>query len=106
MSIISPDGPSTWRVKTRGFKLSDDVLRELLSQGQVTLLRFSTIQNEMRGGCIDVSEPDWKNVERGLRKLYSRNREFMKDYGVNICYIVYGFLVWQESPVSDKGVLD
>lgn len=101
---VSPDGSSGWKVKSKGFRLSDNPLYELLGRGQVTLLRFSMVQNEYRGGCIEPGESSWGDVERGLGKLYSRNREFVKDYGVSICYVVYGFLVWQESPISGKGV--
>ena len=95
---------SSWKIKTKGFKLSQDALYKLMNQERVTLLRFSTARNEMRGGCIRLDESDWKDAERALRKLYSRNREFVKDYGVNICYVIYGFLVWKESPASGKEV--
>lgn len=101
---VSPDGSSGWKIKSKGFRLSDNALYELLERGQVTLLRFSIIQNEFREGCIEPGESDWRDVERGLGKLYSRSREFVRDYGVSICHVVYGFLVWQESPVSGKGV--
>ena len=101
---VSPDGSSGWKVKSKGFRLSGNALYELLGRGQVTLLRFSTIQNEFREGCIEPGESSWEDVEGGLGKLYSRNREFVKDYGVSICHVVYGFLVWRESPVSGKGV--
>lgn len=100
---ISPD-EAGWKVKTRGFKLSDDTLHELLRCGQVALLRFSTIKSEVKESRIEPGEFDWKDVVKGLRKLYSRNREFVKDYGVTICYIVYGFLVWKENPALGKGI--
>ena len=101
---ISQDEPSNWWIKTRGFKLSNDALHGILENEQVSLLKFSTIQNEVKESCIDFGGSDWREVERGLRKLYSRNREFIKDYGVGICYLVYGFLVWRESPISGKGI--
>ncbi|RLG90662.1 MAG: hypothetical protein DRO36_05705, partial [Candidatus Hecatellales archaeon] len=99
----SPDGQSDWKIKTLGFKLSEEALYDLLDQRLVDLLRVSTTRNEVRVSRIDFGESDWRDVEKRLRKLYSRNREFVKDYGVSICYIVYSFLIWQESPISGEG---
>jgi len=100
----SQNESSDWEIKTKAFKLSNNALHGILENEQVTLLRFSAIQNEVKESRIDFGGSDWREVERGLRKLYSRNREFIKDYGISICYLVYGFLVWQESPVSGKGI--
>jgi len=99
----SPDVFSDWKKKTVGFKILTQIFNKLCRE-EITLLSFSVVKNELRDTCIELDKANWEEVEKQLSKLYSRNREFMRDYGVNICYIVYGFLIWREGPNLGKGL--
>ncbi|MEM3398027.1 MAG: AAA domain-containing protein [Nitrososphaerota archaeon] len=101
---ISADGQTDWRQRTIGFKILNSAVYDLMDGKDVLALKFSVAKNEFQGGCIEIERERWNEVENGLRKLYMKNREFLKDSGVSICYVVYGFLIWQERPNNSRGI--
>ena len=101
---ISQDNSSSWKTKTVAFRLIKDSARNLLTDESLTLLSFTTDYEKLNICSIDLGGEDWREVESKLKRLHSKNREFLKDYGFGICYLSYGLLVWKESPGSGKGL--